>query len=90
VHEPTASLYRELLALRPTLHGEAQVCFDEQRRWLRVQRRGGEILCNFAAEPVQLPIEEGRHVVLSTHADSSVKDDPPAVLLAPLAGMVVR
>jgi maltooligosyltrehalose trehalohydrolase len=90
VDAPTAILYRELLRLRHTLSGEARVCFDEERRWLRVQRTGGEILCNFAAEPVQLPIEKGRHVVLRTHANSSAQDDAGVVALAPLAGALVR
>jgi maltooligosyltrehalose trehalohydrolase len=89
-HEPTASLYRELLRVRRTLSGEAEVRFDERERWLRVRRAGGEVLCNFAAAPVQLPIEEGHHVVLATHAESYAADDRTEVLLPPLAGALVR
>jgi maltooligosyltrehalose trehalohydrolase len=89
VHEPTAALYRELLALRPTLSGEAQVSFDEERRWLRVRRSGGEILCNFAQVPVQLPIERGRHVVLCTHAETRAAKETSEIVLPPLAGALV-
>ncbi len=89
VHEPTAALYRELLRLRPTLSGEAEVSFDEERRWLRVRRTGGEILCNFAQVPVQLPIERGRHVVLRTHAQTRTADDASEITLPPLAGALV-
>ena len=76
--------------MRRTLSGEAEVRFDERERWLRVRRAGGEILCNFAAAPVQLPIEESHHVVLATHAESYAADDRTEVLLPPLAGALVR
>jgi maltooligosyltrehalose trehalohydrolase len=88
-HEPTVSLYRELLALRRTLSGEATVEFDEAARWLRARRAGGEILCNFAPEPVRLPIKEGRHVVFMTHPQSPAEQMPGEVLLPPLCGALV-
>ena len=90
VHEPTAACYRELLRARRSLSGEAEVRFDERRRWLRVRRSGGELLCNFAAECVQLPIEEGRHVVLATHTDAMLDAEAPGTIrLPPLAGALV-
>jgi maltooligosyltrehalose trehalohydrolase len=90
VHEPTAACYRELLRARRSLSGEAEVRFDEQRRWLRVRRSGGELLCNFAAECVQLPIEEGRHVVFATHTDARLDAEAPGTIrLPPLAGALV-
>jgi len=90
VHEPTAAIYRELLRARRSLSGEAEVRFDEQRRWLRVRRTGGELVCNFAAECVQLPIEEGRHVVLATHPDARLDAEAPGTIrLPPVAGALV-
>ena len=90
VHEPTAAIYRELLRARRSLSGEAEVRFDEERRWLRVRRTGGELVCNFAAECVQLPIEEGRHVVFATHPDARLDAEAPGTIrLPPLAGALV-
>jgi maltooligosyltrehalose trehalohydrolase len=89
VHEPIASLYRELLLVRRQLAGAAEVRFDERARWLRVRRRGGELLCNFAAEPARLPIEGGRHVVLATHAETNAESNADEVLLPPLAAALV-
>jgi maltooligosyltrehalose trehalohydrolase len=90
VHEPTAAIYRELLHVRRSLSGEAEVRFDEQRRWLRVRRTGGELVCNFAAECVQLPIEEGRHVVFATHPDARLDAEAPGTIrLPPVAGALV-
>ncbi len=89
VHEPTAALYRELLAARGSLAGEAEVAYDEEARWLRVARTGGEILCNFAAVTLQLPIEEGRQVLVSTHPESRFTGNATTVVLPPLAGVLV-
>jgi maltooligosyltrehalose trehalohydrolase len=83
------SLYRELLALRPRLSGEAQVSFDERAGWLRVRRRGGEIVCNFAAVELQLPIEGGAKLVLSTCADIEHDPDAGRLRLAPRSGALI-
>jgi maltooligosyltrehalose trehalohydrolase len=83
-----ASLYRELLALRLRLSGEVEVAFDEQRRWLRVARSGGEILCNFSAERLELPIEEGCRLLLSTDPDNHQRD-AAAIVLEPCSGVLV-
>jgi maltooligosyltrehalose trehalohydrolase len=84
-----AALYRELLAARRTLRGEAEVSFDERARWLRVRRAGGEILCNFAPEPVRLPIDEGRQLVITTHDENRFDAAAGEIVLAPLAGALL-
>ena len=90
VHEPTAACYRALLRARRSLSGEAEVDFDEHHRWLRVRRSGGELLCNFAVDCVQLPIEEGRHVVFATHTDARIDAEAPGMIRLPaLAGALV-
>jgi maltooligosyltrehalose trehalohydrolase len=84
-----AKLYRELLVARRTLRGEAEVSFDERARWLRVRRTGGEILCNFAPEPLRLPIDEGRQLVITTHEENRLDADAGEIVLAPLAGALL-
>ncbi|HZL54306.1 MAG TPA: malto-oligosyltrehalose trehalohydrolase [Solirubrobacteraceae bacterium] len=84
-----ASLYRELLRVRRTLSGEAEVSFDEERRWLRVRRSGGEILCNFSGERLELPVEEGRRILLSTDPENHQRTDAAAVVLEPCSGALV-
>jgi maltooligosyltrehalose trehalohydrolase len=84
-----ATLYRELLAARRTLRGEAEVSFDERARWLRVRRAGGEILCNFAPESVRLPVDEGRQLVITTHAENRFDAAAGEIVLAPLAGALL-
>jgi maltooligosyltrehalose trehalohydrolase len=84
-----ASLYRELLAIRRTLSGEAHVSFDEERGWLRVKRSGGEILCNFSDGRLELPVAEGCRILLSTDSDNHVRTDAAAVALEPCSGALV-
>ena len=63
--------------------------FDEDARWLRVVRGGGEIVCNFAAESLRLPVGGGRALVFST--DASNHHDPRGgeLLLAPRSGVLL-
>jgi maltooligosyltrehalose trehalohydrolase len=84
-----AALYRDLLARRRALSGEASVRFDEQRRWLRVLRRGGEILCNFAAGPQGLPIDHGRRILVTTHPENVHDKQAGLLLLAPCSGVLI-
>ncbi len=84
-----AGLYRDLLRARRRLSGEAEIRFDEHQRWLRVSRTGGELLCNFGAHPVQLPIERGRHIVLATHPETTAQSAEAGVRLPALAGALV-
>jgi maltooligosyltrehalose trehalohydrolase len=85
-----AGLYRKLLAVRPLLPGgDAEtITFDDDARWLRVQRGGFEILANFAAQPARLPLPDGVELVLATHASVGLTEG--AVDLAPLTGALVR
>ena len=84
-----AELYAQLIVERRRLPpGDADAIeFDEELRWLRMQRGPFEILCNFADEPRRVPCE-GTSVQLSTH-------EPPQPLhgfaeLPPLSGALVR
>ena len=84
-----ANLYPQLIAARRRLPpGDADAIeFDEDARWLRVQRGAFEILCNFASQPGRVPCV-GTSVELFTH-------DPPHVSeghaeLPPMSGALVR
>ena len=55
--------YRDLIALRPRLHGDPRVTFSEQERWVRMDRGDVSVLCNFGA-PRELRVE-GRVLLAS-------------------------
>ncbi len=52
-----ALLYAELLRARRELPREQQgeIAFDEDERWLRVQRGSFELVCNFGEQELSLP-----------------------------------
>ena len=84
-----AQLYAQLLLERRRLPpgDAAAIEYDEEQRWLRVQRGPFEILCNFSDEPRRVPCEASS-VQLSTH-------DPPEPAdgfaeLPPMSGALVR
>ncbi len=83
-----ARLYVDLLAARRRIGtGEAEaIDFDEEERWLRVRRRGFDIVCNFASEPRRVPCA-GSTVELST-AEAQLGDGH--VELQPLSGALIR
>ena len=45
--------YRRLIAERRTLGDVRSVAFDEEARWLRVERDGGTLVMNFGTEPLE-------------------------------------
>jgi maltooligosyltrehalose trehalohydrolase len=55
--------------------------------WLRARAGSHTVACNFAPEPVSVPVGEGLEVVLST-ADARLEDG--AVVLPPRAGALLR
>jgi maltooligosyltrehalose trehalohydrolase len=84
-----ASLYAELIAARRRLPpGDADAIeFDEQERWLRIQRGPFEILCNFADEARRVPCE-GNSVELSTH--EAPRPSNGHAELPPMSGALIR
>jgi maltooligosyltrehalose trehalohydrolase len=86
-----AQLYATLLRVRRDLpDGDVVTSFDEDARWLTVDRGPYRLACNFAAEPRAVPLAPGHgDLVLATLAGAAeLRDD--AVLLAPLAGALIR
>jgi maltooligosyltrehalose trehalohydrolase len=54
-HRSTLAWYRELIALRPRLRGDAKVEFSEGERWLRMDRGDASVFCNLGDRPRVLP-----------------------------------
>jgi maltooligosyltrehalose trehalohydrolase len=84
-----AELYAQLIVERRRLPpGDADAIeFDEEQRWLRMQRGPFEILCNFADETRGIPCT-GTSVQLSTHELSQPFDG--LAKLPPMSGALVR
>jgi maltooligosyltrehalose trehalohydrolase len=81
-----ASLYAELLAARRSLGGEARaIVFDEDARWLALERDGGQLVFNFARVAQLVPTDR-TEIILATHA-TSIQDG--AVRLEPVAGALL-
>jgi maltooligosyltrehalose trehalohydrolase len=72
-HRDILELYRELIRLRATEPDLAdprldllRVDYDEQRRWVRIERGRFRVLVNLADQPQQLPLDRAGRVVLAT------------------------
>jgi maltooligosyltrehalose trehalohydrolase len=82
-----AALYEELLRLRRALPpGVGEVAWDEQARWLRVERGDYRLCCNFAAAPAAVPAD-GKRLLLAT---APARLAGGAVHLPAWSGAVVR
>jgi maltooligosyltrehalose trehalohydrolase len=84
-----ARLYQELLRARRELpRGDAEaIGFDEDARWLRVQRGAFELVCNFShGAAVRLPVAGGR-VRLATHEGAGLRAGE--LELPPLSGALL-
>ncbi|HVF14565.1 MAG TPA: malto-oligosyltrehalose trehalohydrolase, partial [Acidimicrobiales bacterium] len=93
-HKDLLDWHRRLIALRraePALSSgssdDLDVRFDEDERWLVVDRDELSIACNFAPEPRRVPGVTGELLVSS---DDSVKVDADAVDLPPECVAVLR
>ncbi len=83
-----AELYHRLLALRRELpHGPPdRVDFDEDARWLSVERGEFELMCNFGSAPVLLPSKRSR-IHIATGSKTTLGDG--RLELAPLSGALI-
>ena len=88
--EALADLFARLLAVRHQLPDEETMTrFDEDARWLAVDRGPYRLACNFAGEAQAVPLGDGHAtVVLATHDDVQIGDGD--VRLPALAGALVR
>lgn len=95
-HARLLELYRRLIALRRSVPGLTDPDFgriaasaDENERWFRLGRPGAEILVDFSAEAVRIPVPSGWEVALATDASARLADGiatlPPrsAIVIVP-------
>src|SRR3954463_592709 len=83
-----AALYGALLDARrelPKSDADA-IEFDEDAKWLRVARGPFELVCNFAQDESQVPVD-GTEVVVGSH---SGRIEDGKIRLEPLAGALLR
>ena len=86
--EPLAAFYRELLDARVELpRGDAdEITYDEDAGWLRVRRGQFELVANFSAAALQLPVDAS---VVRVATASEVALEPAEVHLPPLSGALL-
>ncbi|MGI8803150.1 MAG: malto-oligosyltrehalose trehalohydrolase, partial [Solirubrobacteraceae bacterium] len=83
-----ADLYAALLRARRGLGGEARAIeFDEDARWLALERDGAQLVCNFGSQARTLATDR-TEIVLDTHQTTRLGDG--AVTLEPLSGALLR
>ncbi len=72
--EALAELYRQLLLIRRELpHGAAdEISWSEEPRWLRVRRGEFDLVCNFAADALRLPVAATR-IRVATSAEANLQ-----------------
>jgi maltooligosyltrehalose trehalohydrolase len=83
-----ATLYAELLRVRRLLPAERvdAIEFDEDERWLRVQRGGYQLACNFGAGELALRAQ-GARMILRTHNEAAVRRG--RLILPSLSGVLL-
>ncbi len=88
--EALAALFATLLRLRPQLPDEETMTqFDEDARWLAVDRGPYRLACNFADSERAVPVGPAHgEIVLATHEGASLGDG--TVALPALSGALVR
>ncbi len=62
-HAAMLRWYRDLIALRPRLHGDPRVTFSEGERWVRVDRDNVSVVCAFGSS--RPPAVQGRRLLAS-------------------------
>jgi maltooligosyltrehalose trehalohydrolase len=87
-HEEMLQWYRGLIALRrgsASLNngelGQTKVTFDEEKRWLVMERGGVTVVCNLGEE--RMEFENPKHLPLVMASRADVKAAKSAVLLPP-------
>ena len=83
-----AALYAELLRARRELGSTeaGEVDFDEDQRWLRVQRGVHTLVCNFSGGELSLPAQ-GTRMILGTHTAVTLRRG--RLLLPALSGALL-
>jgi maltooligosyltrehalose trehalohydrolase len=90
--ENLAQLYARLLVVRKELPDDEVVTdYNENARWLAIDRGPYRLACNFAAQAQVVPAGMGRGaVVLATEDGGAQLRDDATVVLAPLSAALIR
>ena len=80
------ALRRGSLSLNDGEPGQTRVRFDEDRRWLVMDRDKVRVLCNMGDSVVELEGEEGYRLVLGSHDGIAVRG---VKVMLPPAGFAV-
>jgi maltooligosyltrehalose trehalohydrolase len=84
-------LYATLLEMRKMLpEDEVSTEYDEDARWLVVDRGPYRLACNFSSDPQAVPAGARSQILLATHDGGGAELRDGAVVLAPLSGALVR
>ena len=93
-HREMLAWYKKLIKLRQRLAdlssgapGSTRVRYDEQARWLIVERSRARVLCNLGSESVRL--ETGGRPELLLASDESVAVDEKGIALGPDAAAII-
>jgi maltooligosyltrehalose trehalohydrolase len=93
-HRELLTWYKKLIKLRQRLAdlssgapGSTRVRYDEQARWLIVERSRARVLCNLGSESVRL--ETGGRPELLLASDESVAIDEEGIALGPDAAAII-
>jgi maltooligosyltrehalose trehalohydrolase len=91
-HREILEWYRRLIGLRrcaPDFHGGRfdpdAVCFDEEARWLRVNRRESVVICNFSAISQSVPVADASRLDIVLASRSGVRLDDTMIDLPPVS-----
>jgi maltooligosyltrehalose trehalohydrolase len=94
-HGEMRAWYRELISLRrntPALNdcapGRTHVSFDEEQRWLRMDRAAIGVLCNLGSGPCALAVSPAAQLILASSAEVLLRGD--AVVLPPDSVAIVQ
>jgi maltooligosyltrehalose trehalohydrolase len=95
-HSSLLDWHRQLIRLRrvePALScgalADVKVNFDEQARWLTLERGPFSVACNFGAQRQLVPLRSGSHRALLV-SDPAVEISPSTVALAPDSVVVLK
>ena len=80
-HAEMLAWYREVIAFRRRVSdlndsepGHTRTCFDEQARWLIVQRGSVQVVCNLGSASQALPVPSGASIALASRSGIRLQD----------------
>jgi maltooligosyltrehalose trehalohydrolase len=91
-HREIFEWYRRLIRLRRCArdfeNGRLDldaVSFDEEARWIRINRGASVVICNFAASPQRVPVAHAKRLDISLASRPDVRRDGATIELPPVS-----